>query len=54
MQITRGSLKTREPCAVAKARQTNVSSESNGSKAERLNGRVYHDIAIVKENNDDK
>ncbi len=54
MQITRGSLKTCEHCAVAKARQMNVSSKSKGSKAEKFNGRMYHDIAIVKESNNDK
>jgi hypothetical protein len=54
MQITRGSLKTCEPCAVSKGRQMNVNSKSEGSKAEKFNGRVYHDIAIMKENNNDK
>ncbi len=38
MQITRGALKTCEPCAVAKARQRNVNSKSKGSKAETFNG----------------
>jgi hypothetical protein len=32
----------------------NVISESEGSKAEKFNGRVYHDIAIVKESYNDK
>jgi hypothetical protein len=54
MQLTMGSLKTCEPCTVAKARQMNVNSGSKESKAEKFNGRVYHDIAIVKESNDDK
>jgi hypothetical protein len=54
MQMTRGALKTCEPCAVAKARQRNVNSESKGSKAETFNGRVYHNIAIMKESNDNK
>jgi hypothetical protein len=54
MQITRGSLKTSEPCAVAKARQLNVNSKSKGSKAEKFNGCVYHDIAIIKERDNDK
>jgi hypothetical protein len=54
MQITRGSLKTCKPCAVSKARQMNVNSKSEGTKAEKFNGHVYHDIAIVKESNDDK
>ncbi len=53
-QITRGLLKMCEPCAVAKARQMKVNSKIEGSKAEKFNGRVYHDIAIVKESNDDK
>jgi hypothetical protein len=54
IQITRGSLKTCEPCAIAKAKQMNVNSESEGAKAETFNGRVFHDIAIVKESKDDK
>jgi hypothetical protein len=54
MQITRGSLKMCEPCAVAKARQMNVSSKSEGSKTEKFNGCMYHDIVIVKESNNDK
>jgi hypothetical protein len=54
MQITRGALKTCEPCAVAKVRQRHVYSKSEGSKAETFNGRVYHNIAIVKESNDNK
>ncbi len=54
MQITSGSLKMCEPCIVAKARQTNVNSKSEGIKAEKFNGCMYHDIAIVKESNNDK
>ncbi len=54
MQITRGLLKTCEPCAVAKAKQMNVNNESEGTKAEKFNGRIYHDIAIVKESENDK
>jgi len=54
IQITRGSLKTCEPCAVAKAKQMNVNNESKGTKADKFNGRVYHDIATVKETDDDK
>jgi hypothetical protein len=54
MQITRGSLKMCEPCAVAKARQMNVNSKSKGSKTEKFNGRMYHDIAIINKINDDK
>jgi hypothetical protein len=34
MQITRGALKTFEPCAVAKVKQKNFNRESKGSKAE--------------------
>jgi hypothetical protein len=54
MQITRGSLKTCEPSAVAKTRKLNVNSKSEGSKAEKFNGHIYHDIAIVKESNNYK
>jgi hypothetical protein len=54
MQITRGSLKMCKPCAVAKARQMNVNNKSKGSKAEKFNGHVYHDIAIVNKSNNDK
>jgi hypothetical protein len=54
MQIMRGAFKTCEPCAVVKARQRNVNSKSEGNKAEASNGRVYHNIAIMKESNDDK
>jgi hypothetical protein len=38
MQIMRGALKTCEPCAVVKVRQSNVNSKSEGSKAESFNG----------------
>jgi hypothetical protein len=54
MQVTRGALKTCEPCTVAKARQRNVNSKSEGSKAETFNGQVYHDSTIVKERNNDR
>jgi hypothetical protein len=54
MQISMGSLKTCEPRAVAKARQMDVNSKSEGSKAEKFNGRMHHDIAIVKESNNNK
>ena len=53
MQITRGLLKTCEPCAIVKAKQMNVNNESEGIKADKFNGRVYHDIAMVKETDDD-
>ena len=48
MLITRGGLKTCEACAIAKAKQMNVVQESEGEKAQVFNGRVFHDIAIVK------
>jgi hypothetical protein len=54
MKFTKGSLKMCELCAVAKVRQMDVNSKSKRSKAEKFNGRMYHDIAIVKESNDDK
>jgi len=54
IQITRGSLKTCEPCAVAKAKQMNVNNESEGTKADKFNGRVYHAIATVNETDDEK
>jgi len=31
----------------------NVNNESKGTKADKFNGRVYHDIATVKETDDD-
>ena len=49
MLITRGGLKTCEPCAIAKAKQMNVANESEGEKEQVFNGRLLHDIAIVKE-----
>jgi len=52
--ITRGALKTCESCAISKARQKNVNEESAGEKAVKYNGRVYHDIATVKESEEDK
>jgi hypothetical protein len=52
--ITRGALKICESCAIAKAKQKNVNEESAGEKAVKYNGRVYHDIATVKESEDDK
>jgi hypothetical protein len=52
--ITRGALKTCESCAIAKAKQKNVNEESAGEKAVKYNGRVYHDIATVKESKEDK
>jgi hypothetical protein len=52
--VTRGTLKTCESCAIAKAKQKNVNEESTGEKAVKYNGRVYHDIATVKECKEDK
>ena len=52
--ITRGALKTCKSCAIAKAKQKNVNDESKGEKAVKYNGRVYHDIATVKESENDK
>ncbi len=37
MLITRGGLKTCEPCAIAKAKQMNVANESEGEKAQVFN-----------------
>jgi hypothetical protein len=54
IQITRGLLRTCEPCAVAKAKQMNVNNESEGVKVDKFNERVYHDIATVKKTDDDK
>ena len=42
--IARGALKTCESCAIAKAKQKNMNDESEGEKADKYNGRVYHDI----------
>jgi hypothetical protein len=52
--IARGALKTCESCAIAKAKQKNVNDVSEGEKAVKYNGRVYHDIATVKESEEDK
>ncbi len=52
--VTRGALKTCESCAIAKAKQKNVNEENAGEKAVKYNGRVYHDIATVKESEEDK
>jgi hypothetical protein len=52
--ITRGALKTCESCAIAKAKQKNVNDVSEGEKAVKYNRRVYHDIATVKESEEDK
>jgi len=52
--ITRGALKTCESCTIAKAKQKNMKDKSKGEKAVKYNGRVYHDIATVKESEEDK
>jgi len=52
--ITRDALKTCESCEISKARQKNVNEESAGVKTVKYNGRLYHDIATVKENEEDK
>jgi hypothetical protein len=52
--ITRGALKTFKSCAISKARQKNVNEESMRVKAVKYNERVYHDIATVKESEEDK
>jgi hypothetical protein len=54
MLITRGALKTCETCAIAKARQKILNYESEGAKADKFNGQVYHDITTIKESNKDK
>ncbi len=54
MLITRGALKTCKSCAIAKAKQKNMNNESKGEKTNKYNGRVYHDIATVKESENDK
>ena len=52
--ITRGAPKTCESCAIAKAKQKIVNAESKEVKAVKYNGRIYHDIATVKESKEDK
>ncbi len=54
MLITQGTLKTCKSCAISKAKQENLNQESEGTKANKYNGRVYHDIATVKEDDEDK
>jgi hypothetical protein len=54
MLIMRGMLKSCKPCAIAKAKQKNLNNKSEGAKADRFNGWVYHDIVSVKESNEDK
>ena len=52
--IMRGALKTCESCAIVKAKQKIVNDESKGVEAVKYNGRVYYDIATVKESKKDK
>jgi hypothetical protein len=54
MLITRGTLKTCKSCAISKAKQKNLNQKSEGKKASKFNDWVYHDIATVKEGNEDK
>ncbi len=54
MLITRSGLKTCESCAIAKAKQMNVNNQSKGEKAQVFHGWMFHDIAIVKEDNNQK
>jgi hypothetical protein len=54
MLITRGGLKTCKSCAFAKAKRMNVNNQSEGEKAQVFNGRMFHDIAIVKEDDNKK
>jgi hypothetical protein len=54
MPITRGTLKACKLCTFAKMKQKNVNNESEGEKTDKYNGRVYHDIATVKESKNDK
>ncbi len=54
MLITRGALMTCQSCAIAKARQKNPNNKSEGTKAEKFNGQVYHNITTIKESNKDK
>jgi hypothetical protein len=54
MPITRGALKTCKSCAIAKARQKTLNNKSEGAKADKFNGWVYHNIATMKESNEDK
>jgi hypothetical protein len=54
MRITRGALKTCEPCAIAMTKQKNLNNKSEGVKADKFNGRVHHNVATVNESNEDK
>ncbi len=54
MHITRGTLKTCELCAIAKAKQINLNHKHEGVNSEKFNRQVYHNIATVEESNEDK
>ena len=54
MLITSGTLKTYKSCAILKAKQKNLNQESEGVKSDKFNGQLYHDIATVKEEDEDK
>jgi len=56
MLITRGALKTCKSCAIMKAKQKNLNNESERvNKADKYNGQImYHNIATVKESDEDK
>lgn len=52
--LKRGSAKTCESCAIAKAKQKSVSFESDGEKAKNINERVYLDLMSFKKPKDIK
>jgi hypothetical protein len=54
MLITKRCTQDFESCAIAKARQKNINDESEGAKADKFNSWLYHNIAIIKESNEDK
>ncbi len=54
MLIACGGLKTCESCTIAKAKQINVNNEIKGKRAQVFNGQMFHDIAILKEDNNEK
>jgi hypothetical protein len=41
------------PVQLQKARQKNLNNESEGAKADKFNGQVYHNIATTKESKED-
>jgi hypothetical protein len=48
VELTRGALNACEACSVAKAKQNNVTKESDHEAASRSNERVYLDLAKIK------